>query len=51
MPLRYEQDNHGATVVSNSHGLTFYLTGLHGQPPPKNPPTPPRVCRPLVTSV
>jgi hypothetical protein len=47
MPLRFEQDKHGAVVVSNGQGLTFYLTGLHGQPPPKDPP----VCRPALTSV
>ena len=47
MPLHFEQDKQGVVTASNPHGLTFYLTGLHGQPPPPNPP----VCRPVRTSV
>jgi hypothetical protein len=38
MPLRFELDNQGGIIATNSHGLTFYLTGMHGQPPPTDPP-------------
>jgi hypothetical protein len=37
MALRYELDNRGGVVATNKHGLSFYLTGLHGQPPPNDP--------------